>query len=77
MCSRPSGFAICDIHYGKDGIQLYCLEEAGEYQLIDRNVAFPLIAVSGLITSLEQRRETDEHSVIRAFVEWVFKARSE
>jgi len=56
--------------YGKDGIQLYRLTEEGEYQVADRSAAFPFVTAADLARFLEQRRKTDENSVIRAFVDW-------
>ena len=63
--------------YGKEGIQLYYLGEQGEYQVSDRSVAFPFVTAPDLARFLEQRRQTDENSVIRAFVDWARAAYSE
>ncbi len=63
--------------YGKEGIQLYCLSEQGEYQVSDRSSAFPFVTATDLARFLEQRRETDENSVIRAFVDWARAAHSQ
>ncbi len=63
--------------YGRDGIQLYCLSEQGEYQISDRSIAFPFVTDADLARFLELRRETDENSVIRAFVEWARTAHSQ
>ncbi len=63
--------------YGTDGIQLYRLTEDGEYETVDRSLAFPFVAASDLARFLEQRRETDENSVIRAFVNWAQSSYSE
>lgn len=62
--------------YGEDGIQIYCLTEGGEYRVADRSAAFPFVTAAALARFLEQRRETEENSVIRAFVEWARTAYS-
>lgn len=54
--------------FGEAGIQIYLLSPEGEYQVVDRSSAFPFVTASDLARFLEQRRETDENSVIRAFV---------
>jgi hypothetical protein len=63
--------------YEKDGIQLYRLAEDGEYQVAERSAAFPFVTAADLARFLEQRRETDENSVIRAFVDWARNASSQ
>ena len=56
--------------YGKDGIEIYCLSASNEYRVAERSVAFPFVTPADLARFLGQRRETDENSVVRAFVDW-------
>jgi hypothetical protein len=63
--------------YGKEGLQLYRLTDDGEYQVAERSEAFPFVTAADLARLLEQRRETDENSVIRTFVDCARTASSQ
>ena len=55
-------------------MQFYRLGAGGDYQQTDRSDAFPFIAPSDVARFLNQRHDTDENSVVRAFVEWAKEA---
>ncbi len=63
--------------YEKGKIQILCLSQDDDYEVVDRSAAFPFVTVRDLERFLEQRRETDENSVIRAFVDWARAAHSQ
>ncbi len=63
--------------YEDEGIEFYRLGDEGEYEVTERSEAFPFVTAADLARFLGQRREADENSVIRAFVEWARTAYSQ
>jgi Uma2 family endonuclease len=60
--------------YGGGVVRFYRLVGRGKYEETDRSVAFPFITPDDVVRFLEQRHDTDEHSVVRAWVKWARKA---
>ncbi|KYC41427.1 hypothetical protein WA1_22310 [Scytonema hofmannii PCC 7110] len=56
--------------YDGQSIIIYCLEN-NQYQLRERSVAFPLLAIQDLGRFLTLKKITKENALIRSFREWV------
>ncbi len=57
-------------------LHFYRLGRGGKYREVERSVAFPFIRPADVTRFLNRRHDTDEHSVVRAFVEWAERARA-
>jgi len=55
-------------------VRFYKLVGRGKYEETDRSLAFPFITPADVTRFLNQRHDTDEHSVVRAWVKWARKA---
>lgn len=54
-----------------DGERLQALQRSGGgYQPVEYSPAFPFLRPAELVRFFEMSSETDENSVIRAFLEW-------
>jgi Uma2 family endonuclease len=60
--------------YAEGEVCFYALTKAGKYQPVERSVAFPFITPGDFTRFLNRRQDTDENSVVRAFVKWARKA---
>jgi Uma2 family endonuclease len=60
--------------YQEGQVRFYRLS-AGQYEPIERSVAFPFVSPADMTRFLEQRHETDDNSVVRGFVNWATEAR--
>jgi len=58
-------------------LRFYRLTAKGEYETIDRSIAFPFLKPADLMRFVKRRAEIGENGVVRAFVEWAEKALSE
>ncbi|MUG96821.1 Uma2 family endonuclease [Scytonema sp. UIC 10036] len=56
--------------YDGQSIIIYCLEN-NQYQLRDRSIAFPSLAIQDLERFLTLKKTTKENALIRLFREWV------
>ena len=61
-------------HDGRE-MQFYGLGPEGEYARIERSEAFAFLTPETITRFVEMRHETDENSVVRAFVDWARTAR--
>jgi Uma2 family endonuclease len=55
-------------------VHFYQLTPKGEYELVQRSLAFPFLKPADLMRFVKQRAEIGENAVIRGFVEWAQEA---
>ena len=55
-------------------MHFYRLSRQGKYREVQRSVAFPFVGPADVTRFLKRRHDDDEHSVVRAFVEWAQRA---
>jgi hypothetical protein len=52
-------------------LTFFGLSRRGEYRELKHSKAFPFLRAADLMRFLDMRRDTDENSIIRAFVKWL------
>ncbi len=57
--------------YGRKKLTFFGLSRRGEYRELRHSKAFPFLRPADLMRFLDTRHETDENSVVRAFVAWL------
>lgn len=57
-------------HFKNEEMEFLCLAAGGQYERVQRSVAFPFIAVEDVSRFLRQRHDTGENAIVRAFVQW-------
>jgi Uma2 family endonuclease len=61
-------------HFKNEEMEFCRLGQGGEYERIQRSIAFPFIAAEDMSRFLRQRQDTGENAIVRAFVAWAQNA---